>query len=91
MVQNGWVKEVKELADAGYTLADPGLRALGYKAIWQHLAGEIGLEEAMATTIADTRKYAKRQRTWLRSESGLVVLDSDDALKQASNHVLFYF
>jgi tRNA dimethylallyltransferase len=91
MVQNGWVQEVKELADSGYSPADPGLRALGYKAIWEHLDGQIGLDEAVATTIAETKKYAKRQRTWLRSEPNLVLLESDNAITEASNNVMFYF
>ncbi|MDR3691229.1 MAG: tRNA (adenosine(37)-N6)-dimethylallyltransferase MiaA [Fimbriimonas sp.] len=89
MVHNGWVQEVRDLRDNGYTLSDPGMRALGYRAIWEHLAGEIEIEEAVATTIADTRRYAKRQRTWLRSEPKLVTFEGVDALNQASNYVLF--
>lgn len=84
MVQNGWVQEVRELKAAGYSISDPGLRALGYKALWRHLEGEVTLEEAMATTIAETRQYSKRQRTWLRSEPHLVVLDVEDALEHAT-------
>jgi tRNA dimethylallyltransferase len=84
MVQNGWIGEVQQLAAAGYTESDPGLRALGYRAIWRHLNGEVELKEALATTIAETRQYAKRQRTWLRSEPNLVVLESGDALAHAS-------
>jgi tRNA dimethylallyltransferase len=70
--------------DAGYSESDPGLRALGYRALWQHLNGEIELKEALATTIAETRRYAKRQRTWLRTEPNLVALDSGHALAHAT-------
>jgi tRNA dimethylallyltransferase len=83
MVHNGWVREVEGLRDAGFGPDDPGFRALGYRTLWRHLAGEFGLEEATATTIAETRRYAKRQRTWLRSEPNLTELDRDDPLTAA--------
>lgn len=87
MMQTGWVQEVQTLMSHGYSIQDPGFRALGYGAIWKSLSGEIDLEEAQATTIAETRKYAKRQRTWLRSEPNLVILDSGDALQDAMRHL----
>ena len=71
MVQNGWVQEVKALLAAGYGSNDPGFRAIGYTEIAAYLKGKTDLEEAIATTIAETRRYAKRQRTWLRSEPRL--------------------
>ncbi len=83
MMQNGWVREVEELISAGYSDSDPGFRALGYRAIWQYLHGQIPLHEAQATAIADTKRYAKRQRTWLRAEPKLLVLDSGDAFEEA--------
>jgi len=91
MVKNGWVQEVRQLANAGYAPTDPGLRALGYRAVWQHLNGEVELNEAVATTIAETRRYAKRQRTWLRSEPNLMVLDSGNALVHAKRDLSRYF
>jgi len=83
MMRKGWVEEVQRLKAEGFSLADPGFRALGYGAIWRTLTGEVELKEALATTIAETRRYAKRQRTWLRSEPNLVILDSDNALEHA--------
>ena len=87
MVQMGWVQEVRQLMAAGFSESDPGFRALGYRALWRHLNGEIELTEALATTIAETRRYSKRQRTWLRTEPNLVALDSGNALAQATRHL----
>lgn len=84
MMQRGWLDEVRGLLEAGYSEFDPGFRALGYRALWRHLKGEIELKEAVATTIAETRQYAKRQRTWLRAEPNLVALDSGHALAHAT-------
>lgn len=85
MVQNGWVQEVQALVGAGYGPGDPGFRAIGYSELASYLAGETDLEAAIATTIAETRRYAKRQRTWLRSEPGLTQLDptAPDLLERA--------
>jgi tRNA dimethylallyltransferase len=93
MVQNGWVQEVKHLLEAGFGPKDPGFRAIGYREIAGCVRGEKGLEEAMATTIAETRRYAKRQRTWLRSEPDLVFLkpESGDVLLNAEAHVNLLF
>lgn len=83
MIEKGWIGEVAALAANGFSLADPGLRAIGYEAIWRTNDGEVRLEDAKATVIAETRRYAKRQRTWLRSEPHLYFLDSNEPLRSA--------
>ena len=44
------------------------------------MQGELALEEATASAITATRRYAKRQLTWLRSaeEFTPLVIDADD-------------
>ena len=44
----------------------PIMRALGVAPLAAHIAGELALEEAVASAKAETRQYAKRQLTWLR-------------------------
>jgi len=83
MVQNGWVQEVRELRRRGYSAKDPGFRAIGYRQLCQYLDGEVELEEAKATTIAETRQYAKRQRSWLRSEPNLIAMELDGAHEES--------
>ena len=79
MVQMGWLEEIERLAVEEYSLSDPGLRAIGYDHMWRHRLKEVGLDEAIENTIVDTRRYAKRQRTWLKSEPGLqLYVDSSD-------------
>ncbi len=78
MVQNGWVQEVRQLREQGFSLSDPGLRAIGYAQMWQHLDGLLGLDDAISATVGATTRYAKRQRTWLRSEPNLSVLEIVD-------------
>jgi len=67
MLAAGLLGEVEALwrrGDLGPEL--PAVRAVGYRQLWQHLAGECTLDEAVMRAIAATRQLAKRQLTWLR-------------------------
>jgi tRNA dimethylallyltransferase len=88
MVQNGWVQETRRLLDEGHSPDEPGFRAHGYRAMARVVRGEMELEEALEKTIAEIRRYAKRQLTWLRSEPYLIRLDPDvDPFAQAMDHI----
>jgi tRNA dimethylallyltransferase len=56
--------------------------AIGYREAFDVLAGRASLEEAIARDVARTRAYAKRQRTWFRSERDIEWLDGDGARAQ---------
>jgi tRNA dimethylallyltransferase len=71
MMHNGWVEEVRRLRGLGYGPDDPGFRAIGYRTIARLLDGDLATEEAERAIVQETTAYAKRQRTWLRSEPGL--------------------
>ena len=74
MIKMGWLDEIEGFRRQGFKSDDPGFRAIGYRQLWNCLDGITTLEEAIATTIAATRQYAKRQATWLRSEPRLQAL-----------------
>jgi tRNA dimethylallyltransferase len=44
------------------------MKALGLRPLLRHLAGEIDLTEAGALACQETRRYAKRQTTWFRTQ-----------------------
>jgi tRNA dimethylallyltransferase len=71
MLARGFVAEVRGLLDAGYAPSLKSMQGLGYRRLCQHLAGEISLDEARCKIVVDTRKLAKRQRTWFRGEKEL--------------------
>jgi tRNA dimethylallyltransferase len=54
----------------GWDPALPSSRAIGGPELIAHLQGRIGLEEAIAAATIASRQYAKRQRTWFRSNMG---------------------
>ncbi len=66
MVAAGALEEVGALMALGLSSELPVMRALGVAPLIRHLEGAMSLKEALAIAQGDTRKYAKRQMTWLR-------------------------
>jgi len=71
MLAGGFLDEVRALLAAGYAPSLKPMQGLGYRRLCEHLAGELSLEEARDKIAADTRRLAKRQRTWFRKEPEL--------------------
>jgi tRNA dimethylallyltransferase len=68
MIAAGWVEEVRALLDFGYSRGLKSMNSLGYRHLASHLHGEKGLPEAVAMIKRDTRRFAKRQLTWFRTD-----------------------
>jgi tRNA dimethylallyltransferase len=78
MMDAGFLEEVRALHQRGdLTARHSSMRAVGYRQLWAHLQGEYGLEEAIERGIAATRQLAKRQLTWMRSETRMRWLDPE--------------
>jgi len=78
MMAAGFLDEVRALRDRGdLTARHSSMRAVGYRQLWEHLEGECGLAEAVAKGIAATRQLAKRQLTWMRTETAARWLDPE--------------
>ncbi len=69
MFDAGLVEEVKNLLSAGLSPESTAMQAIGYKEVAQYLAGQCTLPEAIDAVCRASRRYAKRQLTWLRSRS----------------------
>ncbi len=77
MMAAGLLDEVRALRARGDLDPDlPSLRAVGYRQLWSHLAGECSLEDAMAAARQATRNLAKRQLTWLRADPEIAWITS---------------
>ena len=76
MIKKGFIEEIDRLRQRdGLDSGAPSMRAVGYRQFWACRAGELSLEEAEYRALVATRQLAKRQFTWLRSESGLTSVD----------------
>jgi len=75
MFAAGVVEEVARLGAIGPTAS----RAIGLQEIRDHLAGQLPLEDAIASIVLGTRRYAKRQATWFRHQTSLPVFGINDS------------
>jgi tRNA dimethylallyltransferase len=70
MIEQGFLAEVESLYQRADLHADlPAMRSVGYRQLWQHLAGEVDLQRAIENARTATRRLAKRQMTWLRADA----------------------
>ena len=68
MAQAGALEEVARLAARNLDPALPLMKAVGFRELAAHLRGEATLAEAIAAAQQETRRYAKRQTTWMRGQ-----------------------
>jgi len=76
MLEQGFIDEVRRMREIeGMHAALPAVRAVGYRQMWEHLDGNYDENEMRRRGIVATRRYAKRQMTWLRSQKNVTVSD----------------
>jgi tRNA dimethylallyltransferase len=76
IIEAGLEDEVWRLLDAGVDPASPALQAIGYRQTVGYINGEYGPEEWERLIDRDTRRFAKRQRTWWRADERVEWLDA---------------
>lgn len=86
MVEAGALREVAALTARGLDPSLPAMKAVGVREFAAHLRGETILGEALAAAQRETRRYAKRQLTWMRGQMGdwprITGLVADDQWRQ---------
>lgn len=75
MLENGLLNEAKLLFDAGF--GGTAAQAIGYKELKKYLEGIESLEKATENIKRETRRYAKRQITWLKRDGRINWLCAD--------------
>jgi len=68
MVEKGALEEVRQLQAMHLAPALPAMKAIGVRKFSACLDGETSLETAIEKAKAETRRYARRQMTWLRHQ-----------------------
>ncbi|MBF0160186.1 MAG: tRNA (adenosine(37)-N6)-dimethylallyltransferase MiaA [Magnetococcales bacterium] len=69
MMTDGLLEEVRLLWQRHYPRHLPAMKAVGYRQLLAYLDGTMALEEAIADAKQQSRRYAKRQITWLRHDN----------------------
>lgn len=75
---HGMVEETRLLLGQGYGRELGSMKGLGYRQVGAYLANECDYAEMVGRFKRDTRRFAKRQMTWFRSETGVAWLPIED-------------
>lgn len=67
MFEEGLLEEVKNVISK-YEISSTAIQGLGYKEVIEYIDGNIGYDEMVEKLKMETRRYAKRQITWFKSE-----------------------
>ena len=78
MLEGGLVGEVRKLIDMGLPAGCTAMQAIGYKEIAAALRGECTMDEAVESVKRESRRYAKRQLSWLRRDKELKWIEWGD-------------
>ncbi len=82
MVDQGVVDEAKMVYDMKLDRNSTCMQAIGYKEFFPYFEGEITLEQAIEDLKKDTRKYAKRQKTWFKNKLDIICLNANEMTKE---------
>jgi tRNA dimethylallyltransferase len=63
---SGLVEEVRRILASGVPVDAHAFKAIGYRQVVELLEGRCDLQTAIEDTKRSSRKFAKRQLTWLR-------------------------
>jgi len=85
MINQGLINEVKKLNV--YKNINP-LNTIGYKEIFKYLNGELDLEKSIELIKMNTRRFAKKQLTWLKNDGNHLWLDN--SINKLSNIDFLY-
>jgi tRNA dimethylallyltransferase len=78
LLETGFLDEVRALMGRPGGLSRTAAQAIGYAELASHLQGACSLDEAAATAVARTRRFAIRQERWFRRDPRVHWIDIDD-------------
>jgi tRNA dimethylallyltransferase len=90
MWDQGLLSEVESLIPLGLRESKTAAVAIGYAQALAEIDGELSREEAIASTVMLTQRYARRQVSWFKRDARIAWLDAIDekVLDQAFDKVL---
>jgi len=89
MIDSGIINEVEVLLKMGYDSGLKSMQAIGYRHIVRFLEDKWNLDETIRLIQRDTRRYAKRQLTWLRAEPDITWVNPDNATEIVNRAMKF--
>ena len=91
MVSDGLIDEVKDLYDKNINTI-PINTAIGYKELYKYFNNEITLDESIDLIKRNSRRYAKRQYTWINNKMNVKWFNVDinnfnKTIKEVENYI----
>ena len=83
MFDAGWIDEVRSLR-ARWGDDTRAFGSVGYRDVLAHVRDEVPLDETVRRIRKSTRVYARRQRTWFKSEPGVTWRSTSHELREAN-------
>jgi len=68
MIEAGWIEEVQDLIDTGFSPDLPSLSAIGYAQLAAYLSGEMDLDSALVEIRRLSRQFVRRQANWFKAD-----------------------
>ena len=82
MIEEGLLDEVSKLIEKKLVSYEShSMQSIGYREMIDHILGKMTLDDAIESAKISSRRYAKRQLTWLRSLDDEYKLDPLDKQK----------
>lgn len=79
MLHQGLEYEVRKLFNRGdLNIKSPAMQCIGYRHMWLYFLNNISYNDMIYRTIIATRKFSKKQMTWLRNWNNLHVLSDNN-------------
>jgi tRNA dimethylallyltransferase len=78
MFAEGLIEEVERLRTMGYSPTMNALNTVGYKEVFDYLSGKMGKDETVELVKRNSRRFAKRQLTWFRSDTRIRWIRTDE-------------
>ena len=90
MIDDGLFDEVEMLLVRGLSPDCTAMQAIGYKEVAAYFGGRVTAGDAIDAIKQNSRRYAKRQLTWLRRDAGVhwIVWDGTPDIPAAADRVL---
>lgn len=76
LLKRGWLEEIRQLLDMGYSPELKSMRSLGYREFTQVVAGKWSLERGQAEYLRKAKAFAKRQWYWFKKRPYVHWLDT---------------
>lgn len=89
MIEMGLVDEVKGLRGKGYGVTMNALNTVGYKEVFNYFDGVYDYDEMLRLIKQNTRRFAKRQLTWFRTDKKIqwITMNERKSLDEAAGEI----